>query len=340
MKFFAYNGSLKDPTETGSFYQVAKQLNLAFEKLGVLPKHGENVDAIIFPECLNARQSFINHVPYLASEYSLPPKFVVDWLNSYNPKLEKFLTISEFSRRNLIRGGIEPDRIYSVHLGSNPDIWFKEDVEKFEVFTFLSVNSSNDRSAFEVLVPEFLKFATDKNVRLVIKDGYNPRFEQWLLTHNSDKIVYIGDKYSEDQLRRLYNLSHYHVYYNHSTSFGMTNLDAALCGTPSLVTLGSAPQEFTPKWTQTPYLVKTETKPLNSAILDVWGAVGLHIPPPNLYPSNTTREAIIPDNIIPSLEYAYSNYNEMVERNGAHQEYIKANLSWDLCAQRIIEALK
>jgi glycosyltransferase involved in cell wall biosynthesis len=336
-KYSVWNGSLDQPGEHGSFTVVAASIRKELRKRGIYTEDRQNNPTIIC-ECIDTQRKFPLHIPLLASEYSQPPAFTSHWLKSYTTPI---LAISEFARQNLIRGGIDSNRIHKAHLGSDPEIWFPEDVKKFDKFTFLSVNSSNDRSAFDVLVPEFLKFAADKpNVQLIIKDGQNDNFEKWLNSFNSDKIIYIGKKYSQAQLRRLYNQSHCHVYYNNCTSFGMPNLDSVLCGIPNLATLGSAISEFTPEWTQTPYLVKTETKPLNSAILSEWRRVGLHTPPDNFYPPNTTREAIIPDNIVPSLNYAYENYLEMLKKNQEFQQLIKNTLGWDKTVSRILEVLE
>lgn len=333
MKIRSYNGSEHIPEECGSFTIVSRELNKEFKNRGI---YSEDEEAyVIVPECLNTRRQFKNQIPLLASEYSHPPQFVISWLQEYMPIT---FCISEFARQNLIRGGYPKELLYVSHLGSDTDFWKPLDIEKDETFTFLSVNSSNDRSGFEILIPEFIKFARGKHVNFLIKDGNNPQFKKWVSDFRSNKIFYLDAKLNKDQLKWLYNKCHIHIYYNHTTSFGLTGLDAALCGTPSLITLGSAPKEFYPPWTQ-PIPIKTTIKPLDSQIIQHWQSCGLHVPPCTLYPPGTFREALDSSRIQESLQYAYDNYLEMLNTNQQHQEYIKQNLTWSKCVDRILSIL-
>lgn len=334
MKLFAYNGSLQDPTECGSFTVVAREINKILHAKGLLSTDG-TADFVLVPECLNARRQFQNHIPILASEYSYAPPFVIHWLKEYNPIV---FAISEFAKQNLVNSGYPAERIFVTHLGSNPSIWYPDGI-KTKVFSYLTVNSSNDRSGFEELIPAFLEFAHDKSCVLIIKDGKNEKFKQWIESFNSNKLIYNDNKLSDDELRKLYSSACVHLYYNHSTSFGMNINDCALCGTPSLATLGSAPKEFLPEWTQ-PVKVKTSLKPLDGNIINKWNSIGLNSPPFGMYPNGTMREAVSKKDIISALEYSFWNYLELKYINRKHQKYIRANLTWNKAVDRIVDVLK
>lgn len=336
MKIRSYNGSEHIPSECGSFTIVSRELNKQFKKLGVYSEDSDSF--VVVPECLNTQQQFKNQIPFLACEYSQPPSFVTHWLNQYQPKV---FCISQFAKDNLVRGGYPEDKIFVSLLGHDGSFWKPMDIEKFPIFTFITVNTSNDRSGFEVFIPEFLKFAKNKNVRLIVKDGENENFKNWLfsLPGTEEKIIYDGWKINRKELKELYCKSHVNIYYNHTTSYGLNINDGALCGLPTLATFGSAIREFLPKWTQ-PFLVMTGKKSLNEITLNTWRNIGLHTPPSNFYPFGTTRESILPDNIRLSLEYVYENYLEMLRINQLHQELIRKVYTWENTVQRLIDILK
>lgn len=335
MKLYAHNGSLADPSECGSFTVVARQLNNIFKEREILSQ--DNDSFVIVPECLDVQRKFAKHIPFLASEYSNPPHFVSQTLKHYDYPV--VLAISEFAKKNLIQSGIDPNKIFTAHLGSNDKIWYPLDLEKEEKFTFLTVNSSNDRSGFEVFIPEFIEFANQvSNVQLIIKDGKNPAFKDWIRKLNCPHIKYIDDRYNEEQMRILYSTSHVHVYYNHTTSFGMTSLDAALCGCPALCTFGSALKEFIPAWTQ-PFHVTTNTAILDSNAILGWQSIGLNTPPQQFYPFATFREELNHEKIAENLHFAYNNYDQLKKINQQHQIFIKNNLNWNKTVDRIIEIL-
>lgn len=336
MKIRSFNGSEHIESECGSFTNLSRELNKQFKKLGVYSTDDDSF--VVVPECLNTRQQFKNQIPFLACEYSHPAPFVTQWLNQYKPIT---FCISNFARENLLRGGYPPELVYVSHLGHNDSFWCTTEDEKFPIFTFITVNTSNDRSGFEIFIPEFLKFAKNKEVRLIIKDGDNPKFKDWLFSLDGaeEKIIYDGWKISREELRQLYNKSHVNVYYNHCTSYGLNVNDGALCGLPTLATYSTAICEFLPSWTQ-PHPVETRTKMLNDEILNTWSKIGLHTPPPNLYPPNTTREELNPQNIRLNLEYVFDNYNEMLKVNQQHQLFVKSFCGWDKTVGRILEVLE
>jgi len=336
MKIRSYNGSEHIEEECGSFTNLSRELNKQFKSLDI---YSTDDDAfVVVPECLNTRRQFKKQIPFLACEYSRPPQFVTQWLKQYNPIT---FCISEFARQNLIRGGYLPELIHTSHLGNDANFWTPANVDKFPTFTFITTNTSNDRSGFPIFIPEFIKFAYGKNVRLYIKDGQNDKFESWVKSIDvENKIIYDGRRLSKVELRDLYGQSHINVYYNSTTSYGLNIGDGALCGLPTLATIGSAVQEFLPPWTQPPRIVTTTVQPLDNEAINCWQEIGLHVPPLNLYPPDTTREELDPTNIQSSLNYAYENYEEMLNKNKKHQELIRSEQTWEKCAMRIIEPFK
>jgi glycosyltransferase involved in cell wall biosynthesis len=337
MKIFAYNDKLNVPTEFGSFTVVARKLNEQFKKINVLGNIEDPETFVIYPEVFDTAQRWQRQIPLLACEYSLMPQIVLQKLNSYNPKV---LAISDFAKNNIINSGYT--NVETVLLGSDPILWRPMDIKKFDTFTYLTVNSSNERSGFEKLIPAFIEFSKDKNVNLIIKDGNNPEFKEYIKSLNNPKIIYMDTIMSQEELCELYNKSHLFIYANNTTSFGMNILDSVLCGIPVIATFGSAVKEFLPEWTQ-PYKIKTEIKHLNSQSIKNWTDIGIRCFPEtflNLFAGDIYGERVIQEDILNALDFSFINYDMYTIISKQHREFILANYTWEICAKNIIQKLQ
>jgi|GEM_PF-6935657 len=336
MKIFSYNDKLDDPTEFGSFTVVARKLNEQFKKLNVFGNINDPETFIVFPDVFATEQRWPKQVPLLACEYTLAPDIVIQKLLAYNPLV---LAISDFAKNNIINSGYP--KVETVRLGTDKDTWYKTDDKKFSTFTYLTVNSSNDRSGFEKLIPAFIEFSKDKDVNLIIKDGNNPGFRSYIEALNHPKILYIGGILSEEKLRELYNRSHLFLYTNNTTSFGMNILDSILCETPVIATLGSAIKEFLPEWTQ-PVKIKTELKKIDINALNEWGAMGISCFPAGflqLFRGDIYGERVLQQDIIDALDFSYKNYEMFGIICKQYKDLILHNYTWEICAKNIIEKL-
>jgi glycosyltransferase involved in cell wall biosynthesis len=336
MKFFAYNADLDKPNEFGSFTVVARKLNEQFKKLNVLGDINNPDTYVIFPEVFATEQRWKNQIPYLACEYSLAPDIVIQKLKQYNPLV---LAISEFAKQNIINSGYE--KVDYVHLGTDPELWKPLNIDKFDTFTYLTVNSSNERSGFEKLIPAFIEFCKDKNVKLIIKDGNNSNFKNFIESLNHPKIEYIDKMAGEDSLRVLYNKSHIFLYTNNTTSFGMNPMDAVLCGTPSIVTYGSALKEFIPDWTQ-PVKIHTQLKQLNSESIDEWTKFGINCFSKNflnVFNGPIYGEIVNQNNILEALEFSFKNYKDYAIIAKNHKDFILEKYTWEHCARNLINKI-
>jgi glycosyltransferase involved in cell wall biosynthesis len=337
MKIFAYNGDLNKSTEYGSFTVVARKLNKEFNKLGILGSIDDPGSIIIYPEVFDTDRKWNKQIPYLACEYSLAPKIVIDRLKLYNPLV---LAISNFAKNNIINSGYE--KVETVYLGADLETWYPTLPKIDDIFTYLTVNTSNERSGLEKLIPAFDKFSKNKNVQLIVKDGKNLKFGQFIAGFSNNKIKYIGEILSEQSLRDLYSKSHIFLYTNHTTSFGMTPLESVLCGTPSIVTLGSAIKEFIPEWTQ-PYKIFTEYKKIDTASIQEWQENSITCFPEyflNLFNGPIYGERVRGENIYDALEFSFKNYKEYRIIANKHKEYILEKYTWEQTAINIINILK
>lgn len=340
MRLFPYNDKLFHNTERGSFTVVAKQLYEQFKIMDFLGDPYNPNTVVIQPECIDASRKTNKFVPYLACEYSNPFIGVVQSLMQYMPPL---MTISDFAKNNILRSINYPkEKIVSIHLGSNNKIWYKTEDKKFEKFTFLTVNTSNDRSGFEYLLPAFMKFSEGKDINLYIKDGHkNINFKKYIESLNCKKIIYDDSNLSEAELRSLYNKAHIFIYATNTTSFGMNIMDAALCGTPVIATMGSAIKEFLPSWTQ-PVEIKSKIHNFENSIFEKMMSIGIpiqSIPRKQFFSENVYGEIVDEQSIIDSMEYSLSNYEKMKELNTKHIDFINKNYSWNDTSKKIINFL-
>lgn len=337
MNFFAYNDKLDDPNEFGSFTIVSRKLNEQFKILNILGDINDPDCFVIYPEVFETQRQWNKQIPYLACEYSKSPQIVIDRLKVYNPLV---LGISKFAKDNIINSGyLNTDY---VHLGSDEFFWKKTEDEKFSTFTYLTVNSSNDRSGFESLIPAFLKFSEGKDVNLIIKDGENKDFKNYVGSINNGKIIYIDDGLDEASLRKLYNQSHLFIYANNTTSFGMNPMDSALCGTPVITTFGSALKEFIPEWTQ-PFKIPTHTQKISKECIREWNEIGLRSFPEhflNLFDGDIYGERVKEEDISKALNFSFENYELYTTIVLKHRKFILENYTWKICAESIVEKIK
>ena len=340
MKYFPYDNNIFNATQCGSFTMVARQLFDEFRAMDILGDPYNSNTTMIHADCLNPTSRAPKYIPYLACEYSYPNNFTASVLARQRNFV---LTISEFAKQNLLRTvGPLNLPIHSVHLGTDPNKWYKIDEEKFKTFTYLTVNTSNERSGFEYLIPAFIEFSKDKDVRLVIKDGpHNSNFANYINQLNNPKIKYSCDLLSESNLRRLYCKSHVFVYANNTTSFGMNIMDAAMCGTPVIATLGSAIKEFLPEWTQPSKIVSIKHK-FEPSIFQKFDQYFINYASDILqaHPQGVEGEIVDQKSILESLEYSYANYKSLEEINVSHRKYILNNFTWRHTAEKMISILR
>lgn len=339
MKLFFYNDRLNQLDANGSFTVSSRNLNQAAIDLGHYSP-AEKADHIIFMDALDINKTIFNKkaISFLVSEYNFAPKFLIPQLAAQPIAL----AISQQAKNSFVNAGADPDKIHVVHLGSDPKMWvdFKQR-QKAAPFTFLTINSSNNRSAFEILIPAFLEWAAGKNVRLIIKDQQNDKL-QYLINQidKEKKILYIGQNLNYNQLLNLINQCHAHLYINSTTSFGMTPLDTSLAGLPQILSNSSALPEFTSDEFVT--YVDCYQQEVNELLLGEYRTFGLvnNLLPLENYNSPLLTARPRAASIINKLQYCMDNYLELVNKNEKYKKWILANKTWHNSIKEIVKILK
>jgi len=161
------------------------------------------------------------------------------------------ITMTNWARDALIKNGFDPERIEVVEHGYDPKLYYHETLEKKKygypeerpVITFIGMNLDY-RKNYPTLMAAFAK------VRKVIPSylyihteplGYYNLFQHEYLAGIGEDTMYPRDhlKYwgiPEDKMKDLYNLTDVYVNPSYSEGFGIPEMQATVCGTPTVLT--------------------------------------------------------------------------------------------------------
>ena len=227
-----------DPTyleNHGSFSEVAIQINNSLKKIGYYapPDEAEYVgicDGLNIGFKYKDKKSFVISVwettslpVFLAQQAQMSNQIIFRLSNQITKLWNKY----GFSN------------VKTVYGGTDSEFWTPDaNVEKFNKFTFLHINSSNVRSGLDITIQSFASaFSGNRNVKLLIKDT-NPqdknskllsKIEFYKTKYNVD-IEYISERFNVTQIRDLYRKTHVTLNALRATSFGMPLLDCSSCG--------------------------------------------------------------------------------------------------------------
>ncbi|MEF2174950.1 MAG: glycosyltransferase family 1 protein, partial [Candidatus Absconditabacteria bacterium] len=154
-------------------------------------------------------------------------------------KIDNFVTISEFTKNQLISNGVDDEKIFVNYNGIGED-FYPDKNSNFEYNNYiLYVGSEAKRKNLETLIKAF-KFCTEKHANLkLIKIG--PSFFKEQETKNNElvkelnldnNIVFIRDFVSYDKLRQFYSNAICYVSVSKLEGFGLTVPEALACDCP------------------------------------------------------------------------------------------------------------
>lgn len=181
-------------------------------------------------------------------------KVPFEWQYKFETFADALFTFTRWTGAVFHEGGINPERLFSIPIGYNPDIFYTDrKVSKRKKYTFLFVGCDQYRKGFDILLQAWANtFTKDDNVELIVKDtpqvyGKTQLQEQLIklqYTNNLAKITYIDDSYTEEQMADLYRSVHVLVHPYRGEGFGMPIQEAIACGTIPLVTSKGCTDEF------------------------------------------------------------------------------------------------
>jgi glycosyltransferase involved in cell wall biosynthesis len=166
------------------------------------------------------------------------------------------LTPSLYSKKGIVSSGFDEKKIFVVHHcfdGPFTCGHVREKLGLVDKFVFFHNSSLTSNKNGQVIIECFLKLCeTHPNIRLLIKgvdNVYNTRNKldeifQSMHSSHIDKVVYVGNDVSQDDMSRLYNSSNCYVSPFLAEGFNLPVLEALCHGIPVICTQGGPPDEF------------------------------------------------------------------------------------------------
>lgn len=177
-----------------------------------------------------------------------------EWQYKFETFADAIITLSRWTGAVYHEGGLNPERLFVIPVGYNPNIFrIDRKIKKSDKYTFLFVGCEQFRKGLDILLKAWQEiFSKDDNVELIIKDtpqiyGKTDLQKQIITMQyktNVAKITYIDDAYSDTEMANLYRKCHVIVHPYRGEGFGMPIQEAIACGTIPLVTKGGSTDDF------------------------------------------------------------------------------------------------
>lgn len=227
----------------------------ALEKLKATPSDTTHPDVQIrhtYPPIWRWPASNDTKIVYIQPwEFSKVP---FEWQYKFETFADALITFTRWTAAVYHEGGINPERLFAIPIGYNPDIFYTDrSVKKSDKYRFLFVGCDQYRKGFDILLQAWANaFKSTDNVELIVKDtpqvyGKTALQEQLIkLQYVNDlgKITYIDDGYSEKEMADLYRSVDVIVHPYRGEGFGMPIQEAIACGVIPLVTGRGCTDDF------------------------------------------------------------------------------------------------
>lgn len=201
-----------------------------------------------------------------------------EWEYKFEQFADALIVPSEWEAGRFLEAGLNPEKLYIVENGYNPDIFnVKESLNnkfKSDKFTFTFVGNAQFRKGIDILISVwFNTFKKDDSVRIIFKDspkiyGNNNTLDELLKIMYKTKcaeMVYYDDTFSEQEMADLYKATDVLVHPHRGEGFGMHIQEAMACGAVPLISDHGAPTSFV-DFKEDGFSIKTNRRVIN--ILD------------------------------------------------------------------------
>ena len=178
------------------------------------------------------------------------------WMRTAIDSFDRWLAVSTHSRRALLAGGVDPGRVQVLPHPIDDRLFRPTSASRRAdgPFTVLNVSVSfGQLKGLDVLLRAATRaFAGERAVVLRIhqrKGGLEELLADDPLAADAfarlgDRVVVTTGPLSQDQLARLYAGADVYVQPSRAEASGLTALEAACCGTPSIATAWSGPTDY------------------------------------------------------------------------------------------------
>ncbi|HSA83530.1 MAG TPA: glycosyltransferase [Patescibacteria group bacterium] len=176
------------------------------------------------------QEVFRNHLIF---PLSVIASFIESKLMPYLYKNRTIITVSESSKKEIIKLGFKEEQIHVIHPGINNDLFYK--TEKAKVPTFVYLGRLQPYKNVDVLIKAFNKIAQDfRSAKLLIAGSGESAsdIKKLVQRFNLEKRVTFLGKVTEEEKIKLLGYAWAAVQPSQVEGWGITVIEANACGTP------------------------------------------------------------------------------------------------------------
>lgn len=186
-----------------------------------------------------------------------------EWQYKFETFADALIVPSDYNKEAFLNGGINPNKVFTVANGYNPEVFNKEpgnDVSDLNIdknkFNFVFVGNAQWRKGLEILLNVWSKtFSKADNARLIIKDNTavygktNLLNELVKIQYKTDcaPITYIDEELSDIRMADIFKASKVLVHPYRAEGFGMHIQEAVACGCLPIVSDQGPVESFIPR---------------------------------------------------------------------------------------------
>lgn len=260
-----------------------------------------------------------------------------EWVEPMRELIDEIWIPSNFVRKSYIESGIQPEKVFVIPNGFNPEI-FNPSVTPFPVktdkkFKFLFVGGTIWRKGADVLVNAYIKtFTASDDVSLIIKDighdsfykgmGIGEQLKKIQENPSMPEIIYIKDFLSEKEMAGLYTACDCLLHPYRGEGFAFPVLEAMACGKPVIVTKGGATDDFCKE--EFTFHVSAEWKSITFPDMELVGNEGMVLEPSI-------------DSLVKNMRDVYEDYPSAMEKAARALEFVKSRYTWDKIGNILVE---
>ncbi|MEQ8188877.1 MAG: glycosyltransferase, partial [Candidatus Eremiobacterota bacterium] len=260
-----------------------------------------------------------------------------EWVEPMRELIDEIWIPSNFVRKSYIESGIQPEKVFVIPNGFNPEI-FNPSVTPFPVktdkkFKFLFVGGTIWRKGADVLVNAYIKtFTASDDVSLIIKDighdtfyrgmGLGEQLKKIQENPSMPEIIYIKDFLSEKEMAGLYTACDCLLHPYRGEGFAFPVLEAMACGKPVIVTKGGATDDFCKE--EFTFHVSAEWKNITFPDMELVGNEGMVLEPSM-------------DSLVKNMRDVYEDYPSAMEKAARALEFVKSHYTWDKIGNILVE---
>lgn len=169
-------------------------------------------------------------------------------------KTDYVISVSYFTKKNLIKYGIPEDLIKVIHEGVDDNFkLLKEDELKetylkynldINCYYILHVGSNEPRKNIEIILKAFKRLITHYDIKNIKLIKINHLDEKIIKNMGLEKHVIVLDYVDEEELPKFYNIADVFVFPSLYEGFGLPVLEAMACGTPVIASNRSSIPEI------------------------------------------------------------------------------------------------